>query len=166
MAVEKQQGGPKGDFGANLGYLTELYELYLKNPSNVSSEMQEFFGREPSSFTPNGTTTSISGYQDDGTIQKVIKLVNNIRDKGHLRVQLDPLGRKNLRDIDLSLSAFGLSEQDVTSIPLSSITWGRDLTGLPKTTLEYIERLRRTYSGSVAYEFSHCLLYTSPSPRD
>ncbi len=155
VAVEKQQGGLKGDFGSNLGYLTELYELYLKNPSDVSSEMQEFFGREPFSFTSNGASASMSGYQDDGTIQKVIKLVNNIRDKGHLRVQLDPLGRKNLRDTDLSLSAFGLSEQDVKSIPVSSITWGRDLTGMPKTAFEYIEQLRRTYSGPVAYEFAH-----------
>ena len=65
------------------------------------------------------------------------------------------MGRKNLRDTDLSLSAFGLSEQDVKSIPVSSITWGRDLTGMPKTAFEYIEQLRRTYSGPVAYEFAH-----------
>ena len=155
VGVEKQQGSPKHDFGANVGYLTELYELYLKNPSDVSSEMQEFFGREPSGFSPNGLNAPVSGHQDDGTIQKVIKLVNSIRDKGHLLVQLDPLGRKSIRSADLTFSAFGLSEKNVQAVPVSAITWDRNLIGVSKTAFEYIEQLRRMYSGSVAYEFSH-----------
>ena len=144
------------DFGANLGYLTELYDRYVEDPSSVSLEMREFFGQKSFSLGSNGVRppAPLVG-QSDAVIQKAILLINAIRDKGHLLSTLDPLARDGIVQSALTFSAFELAEKTAQSLPLSILGIQGESVAGSKTVFEYIEYLRTTYCGTIAYEFSH-----------
>src|SRR4051794_22216369 len=76
----------------NDGYIAETYEAYRRDPSSVDESWRQFF-RTAESLA--GITGGAGGAADAELLRKTAgaaKLVDAIRQYGHLAVRLDPLG--------------------------------------------------------------------------
>lgn len=158
----------------NDGYLEDLYETYLTNPQNVSPEWRAYFNNLLKSSSRTDADVShaavreeflqlarqsarrvvpgaMQTYKDEGQ-ERVIELINAYRRLGHLQAKIDPLGiYKGVPTPSLQLAYYGFTEQDLQK----TFNVG-SFTGLNKTeaTLgEIYEGLRRTYSGSIGFEY-------------
>ena len=89
--------------GPNAGYVLDLYERYLQDPSSVDSETRAAFDRldpaeiealvaGPRPGAPVATVAPSGPIFDVSTVVGASALTQAIRDYGHLDVQLDPLG--------------------------------------------------------------------------
>lgn len=153
---------------ANLAFIEDLYNLYLSDPHQVSSEWQAFFRAE---FTgtasqpfngPRFEARSIfdNGYRRNGnsraeiatTQDRVDQLVRAYRVRGHLIAQVDPLQRMHTQPMPgLKMRHYGFTKEDLHK-PFSS----RTIAGARKRTLaEIILLLRSTYCRSIGVQFMH-----------
>ena len=89
----------------------------------------------------------------------VYPIVDAYRRLGHFAAQLDPLGLIETGDVgELEPGTWGITAAD-----MSRVVSPTGVHGLPRATIgELLERLRRTYSGSVGLEFMHI---SSPQRR-
>jgi 2-oxoglutarate dehydrogenase E1 component len=153
-------------YGPNLGYVQEQYEQYLINPDSVDPSFRELFqrwGAPPSAEqAPEQEAYPVQGRNvnesvDPRLLHKAVaagKLVWNIRTYGHLAADIDPLhlgSEANTRLLDPE--AFGLGKEDLLALP-ASLIWENAPADVA-TGWDAIERLRRTYTQTTAYEFSH-----------
>lgn len=159
-------------FGSNAGYLAELYQLYLSDPSLVEPAWAEFFASldsEAASAIVNGYTngrtnghgaTAVAGREsvESVTPSAVLadKLVQSFRAYGHLAAQLSPLeagGLQPLSPRELSATYHG-EDRDPSKITLSGFSFG----GQSYTSCaSLIAALQKTYCGSVGFEYMHLL---------
>ncbi|OJV14053.1 MAG: 2-oxoglutarate dehydrogenase E1 component [Alphaproteobacteria bacterium 33-17] len=127
-------------FGGNTVFVEELYERYLENPNSVDSSWQSFFKdfgdskdqvksllngpkwcprnvtitkvkEEVAKTAEKGKTADISAV----LLLKAVKMIDSIRDKGHLLSKLDPLGIERVptpEEIGLGLINFGFSASE------------------------------------------------------
>ena len=153
-------------------YLESLYEKYISDPSQLSSEWIEFFDRLPNHPTSNGeishqniikefknltrsktvtkATTSVDERQG-----KVIRLIQSYRNRGHRLASLDPLGlieRENIED--LTIEFHGLFEADLddgfytdTFVCESKKMKLRDI----------LSNLQEIYCGNIGIECNHIM---------
>ena len=143
-----------GDFtGLNRGYVLELYEKYRRDPSSVDAATRELFQQ----WTPPDWDVDEPAPVDGGSLHKVVGAVNlaqSIRRYGHLAAKLDPLGlRKPLGDPSLFPENYGITEQDLRSMPASLVPspLGEDAT----TMYDLVEALRRIYCSTTGYDYAH-----------
>ena len=149
----------------NLEYIEELFERYQSNPSSIDESWQYFFdglelGKEGLSPTPNppqkqngnGTTNGhAKNSLDLSSEAKVATLINAYRGRGQLQANIDPLGAPRTSHPLLDLSAFELTESDLSR----EFTAGK-LIGMGRSTLsDIIQRLREIYCSSIGVEFTH-----------
>ncbi|MFF2480664.1 2-oxoglutarate dehydrogenase E1 component [Paenibacillus sp. NPDC058071] len=150
-------------YGPNLGYVQEQYELYKQNPESVVPEYRELFARhgEPPQYAgqPSGPVISASGAAqvDAKVLQNLVaagKYVWNIRAFGHLAADIDPLdiGPKSNTTM-LDAATYGLTQADLEALP-AELVWTKAPADV-KNGYEAIEKLRKAYTGSIAFEFSH-----------
>ena len=105
---------------------------------------------------PTGTSTNRRRLTAD-SLHKVVGAVNlaqSIRRYGHLAARLDPLGlRKPLGDPSLFPENYGITEQDLRSMPASLVPspLGEDAT----TMYDLVEALRRIYCSTTGYDYAH-----------
>ena len=145
----------------NLGYITELYERFLKNPSAVDSQTREIF----SVWTPPGDLeihekTDLISFN----IEKVLSIANlaqAIRSYGHLAATIDPLGAPPPGDPTLLPSTYDLDDADLIALP--AIPVGEPITQNSKNAREAIQTLRKIYSSSTGYDYGHIRV---PEERD
>lgn len=156
-------------FGENAGYLAELYQLYLSDPSLVDPKWAEFF-KNLDQGTVNGLTNGHANGHQNGYAQKEQsdkagakaasdnsvgeKLVSAYRGYGHAAARLSPLidgGLPRETPVELSLSHYGES-RDLTQIPLTSFLFGERAYS---ACAELVNALEQTYCGSVGFEFMH-----------
>ena len=91
--------------GPNAGYVLDLYDRYLQDPSSVDPETRATFERvdptevealaaaRPRSGAPPVATAAPTGpIYDVSAVVGAAALAQAVRDYGHLDVQLDPLG--------------------------------------------------------------------------
>ena len=100
----------------NDGYITEAYEAYRRDPASVDESWRQFFrfaeslsGTLPPAAGEAPATASI----DPDLLRKVAaaaKLVDAIRNFGHLAVPLDPLGTQPGGTPELTPEFHGLRE--------------------------------------------------------
>ncbi|MCF6137485.1 2-oxoglutarate dehydrogenase E1 component [Pseudalkalibacillus berkeleyi] len=146
----------QGFSGPNLGYAIELYEQYKTDPDSVEPNLKELFdkwGPPPTSFedAPTGEVK-----QDPSSMKKVVaavKLAENIRTYGHLAAEINPLEKAQKDTRVLDPNEYGLSEEDLQSIP-ADVVWSEAPSNI-RTGLEAINRLKEIYTKSLAYEFNH-----------
>ena len=81
--------------------------------------------------------------------QRVDRLVWQYRVHGHRAARLDPLGRERPFPAELDPLRNGLSEAELDAVVVGARGRHR------RTVRELIERLRRTYCGSIGVEFMH-----------
>ena len=74
------------NFGANLGLMLDLYDDYLQDPSSVPDDLQVLFSTIKMAKLMS-LSQPLKGvvHQSDGTIKRIMRLIDNIRQYGHLK---------------------------------------------------------------------------------
>ena len=156
--------------GGHSAYLENMYELYLENPDQLSSEWVVFFDNlEPKGINGNrvshkqivdefknlSRSANLSGNIPDARQSKVIRLIQSYRNRGHQKANLDPLGIMDRAEIeDLDLEFHGLSKEDLNDEFYTDTL----LIGKEKATLkEIIESLKVIYCGNIGIEYNHIM---------
>jgi 2-oxoglutarate dehydrogenase complex dehydrogenase (E1) component-like enzyme len=123
-------------FGENAGYLAELYQLYLSDPSLVDPTWAEFFR----SIDQNGSNGLTNGHTNGNghahahpaearsASGNVVgeKLVQAYRAYGHAAAHVSPLvagGMRSEAPVELNLSYYGES-REAAQVALSSFVFG------------------------------------------
>lgn len=145
-------------YGANEGYVLELYERYQQNPEAVDADTRAFFAQwmplseDDAPVVPERREAILLA----PTVEKIVgvaNLANAIRDNGHLAAQLDPLGGAAPGDPSLEARFHGITDEDLRQLPASMI--GGSLAGKASNALWAIQLLRAVYSSSSGYEYDH-----------
>ena len=139
----------------NDGYISEAYEAYRRDPASVDESWRQFFrfaeslsGAAPAAAAETPSATRV----DAELLRKVAaaaKLVDAIRNFGHLAVPLDPLGTPPDGTPELTPEFHGLSDQDLQRIPAAA------LGGESGTAADVVASLREFYSSRIGFEISH-----------
>ena len=167
--------------GQNTGFIEDLYEEYLRDPSSVDPEWSTYFDTLPhddvtledlqgpklsppslfrsggySGIPLNEETTKGSRVERRSTLairqDKVDQLIRSYRVRGHRIARLDPLGLHEEHHPELEASYFDLTEADLDQC-FSTRTMASDESEM--TLREVIARLRRTYCGYIGVQFMH-----------
>src|SRR5215217_4492370 len=151
-------GDLRAFYGPNAGYVLELYDRYLADPTSVDAETRTFFANfDATPPTVNGATPTITtGPLDTAAIDRIVgvaALAQAIREYGHLAANLDPLGSQPPGAPELELATHGLSESDMASLP-ARVAGGPVAEGAANAA-EAVARLRSTYSGTAGFDFDH-----------
>ncbi len=153
----------------NVAFLDAVYEAFERDPSSVSPEWRAFIERERErSRTSNGNGRAATGALDAVGLGQaafalgdraeqialqahVDRLIEHYRLIGHLRAQIDPLGRpRSVHTEALDLEYFGLGEQHLDrSFDPSELFPGRRAVPLR----DILGRLQRTYTGGIGVEY-------------
>ena len=97
------------NFGANLGLMLDLYDDYLQDPSSVPEDLQVLFStiKTGEAHVEAKPATGGSGSQaGDSTIKRVMRLIDNIRQYGHLKAGIYPVNppeRKHVPKLELKI---------------------------------------------------------------
>ena len=154
--------------GGNASYIEDLYEQYLVSPDSVDPKWKTYFdgfqGREAGDIPHSAVIAHIADAAkkavNSGTAagagdereRNVGRLITAYRSRGHLGARLDPLSlTAPTNPPDLGLPFHSLSESDLGS---EFSTGG--VAGQPRMKLrDLLERLKKTYTGSIGAEFMH-----------
>ncbi|EKN65822.1 2-oxoglutarate dehydrogenase E1 component [Neobacillus bataviensis LMG 21833] len=149
--------------GPNLGYLIDQFERYIKEPLSVEVDMRELFEQMneedfsafaktiPKSVSGLDRTISASELTQQRKIIAAVKLADNIRTYGHLAANIYPLGNHKPDQTHFELGNYGLSEEDLNTLPAEILCSYCDLA----TALDAYRFLKDVYTKSIAYEFDH-----------
>ena len=163
--------------GSNSGYLEELYENYLADPSSIDPSLRAYFdslprvngratetphapvraafrrlARNPAGAQVAAPATAAVPSDKERKQVKVLQLIDAYRVRGHQRANLDPLGLwKRPEAPDLELHFHGLTPYD-----LDTVFDTGSVVGMRTATLkEILDILKRTYCGSMGPEYMH-----------
>lgn len=141
---------------ADVNHIEYLYNQYQQDPSSVDDSWAKFFEGFDFARQNLDQKQAPEGSFDHETIEKEVNvraLISGYRNRGHRLAKNNPLGNyldQNPQDYRLSLKDFGLEESDLNK----SFYAGHTL-GLEDATLsQIIERLQKTYTASIGYEFT------------
>jgi 2-oxoglutarate dehydrogenase E1 component len=135
--------------GPNAGYVLELYEKYRRDPASVDAAARAAFARWSPPAEPGPPATPAA----TETIVGAVRLVQAVREYGHLAAQVDPLGRAPRGDPSLDPATHGISEGDLRQLPASLVRG--PVAERSGNALEALAGLRTLYSGSTGYRFRH-----------
>ncbi len=172
MSMKKQQQ-ESYLFGSNAAYFEALYSEYLSNEDNVDEEWRDWFKALRNGAADNDadhvsirrqmkqvvlqkkcSTVSASSAQYQHQLKQisVLQLINAYRFRGYQKAKLDPLGlTKNDVGNELSIEAHDLTRDDLKTVFATGSMFGVDEAPLE----EIIDRLQKTYCGSVGSEFMY-----------
>ncbi|WAA11273.1 2-oxoglutarate dehydrogenase E1 component [Fervidibacillus albus] len=144
-------------YGPNLGYVVEMYDLYVKEPELVDTELKQLFekwGPPRMGIAMQKETFGETGAISPETVNKYLraaKLAEDIRANGHLAADLNPLEAKEEESEFLEKN--GLSIEDLRQLPASIISKNVP----PKITnaFDAIQYLQNVYMKKLAFEFEH-----------
>ncbi|MFL5759859.1 MAG: 2-oxoglutarate dehydrogenase E1 component [Thermomicrobiales bacterium] len=145
-------------YGPNAGYVLELYDRYLADPTSVDAETRTFFANfDATPPTVNGATPTITtGPLDTAAIDRIVgvtALAQAIREYGHLAANLDPLGSQPPGAPELDPAFHGVAEPDLAKVP-ARVVGGPAAEGAANAA-DAIARLREIYSGTAGFDFDH-----------
>ncbi len=162
-------------YGSNAGYVLELYERYMADPTAVDEQTAQQLAQiapliEQEQFAltaPNGQpypTLAPLPVAPDSTnlLDKAVAVANlaqAIREYGHLAASTNPLYPPP-GDPSLLLDTYGLNEADLAQMPAHLV--GGPVCRDAANALEAIERLRQVYTGGAGYDYDHL---TDPEER-
>lgn len=143
-------------YGPNLGYIQEQYERYRQDPNAVEAEIRDLFERwgPPTTGEETDEPTAV---MDGVSMSKVVaaeRLAQNIRTYGHLAARINPL--KSDEQVDTQLlqpESVGLTEADLKALPAH--IFGKDTPEGARTGWDVIQRLKESYTQSIAFQFVH-----------
>ena len=126
--------------------LEQLYQQYRNNPESVDQSWRLFF---------KGFDLATASYGEDaGNPQtqkefQVIGLIQAYRERGHLFTKTNPVRARRVYQPDLSLSHFGLSEEDLKTVFQAGTQVGLG----PATLQSIVNHLEETYCHSIGIEY-------------
>ena len=144
---------------AHPSYIENLYNEFVKDPTNVDVEMRKFF--EGFDFAMVAGQGSANGFEAIKGTERVpvslldkefavFQLIQAYRKKGHLTATTNPIRKRKDRLANLELKYFELSESDIDT----EFEAGRFL-NLGKTSLKSIlSLLQKSYTKNVGVEYS------------
>lgn len=144
--------------GPNLGYVMEMYEQFKVSPESVDPELAEMFRSYGAPSTEGAEQTTAMSAVPAGDFGKVLAaytLVDAIRAYGHLASDIYPLNDRPKDSTRLELSYYGLSENDLQSMPASLFL--KNPPAHVENGLDAVNFLKSLYTGKIAYEFSHVI---------
>ncbi|WP_312754089.1 2-oxoglutarate dehydrogenase E1 component [Rummeliibacillus suwonensis] len=140
--------------GPNLGYVMDMYELYLTSPEEVDADLVALFEQYGAPVVESiETTTKNVGL---GNIEKAlaaVKYADGIRAHGHLAADIYPLNNQQKDTTSIEASTYGLTDQDLVNIPASFLL--NDIPVNVHNGLDAINYLKSIYTSKIAYEFDH-----------
>jgi 2-oxoglutarate dehydrogenase E1 component len=143
---------------SNAAYVQALFDQYLQNPSAVDESWRSFFesgGAEGLLGSEVLRTEAASGGPPSVAQLRAARafgeLVDAYRLHGHRAARLDPLGKKPPGHPMLVPEFHGATEEEIASVPAEFM----GLTEYGRTTGDVLEFLKRTYTGTIGYEFEH-----------
>lgn len=154
-------------YGPNAGYVLDLYEHYLQDPTTVDPESRALFDSidpadigsltrtrtRPASSppTPVATTAPTGPIFDVSAVVGAAALAQAIRDYGHLDVQIDPLGTPPHGAPELHPTFYGITNEQLARLPVESVPW--PVSDESTNAKQAIDDLRRIYSGGIGFDF-------------
>ncbi|MDW0113727.1 2-oxoglutarate dehydrogenase E1 component [Sporosarcina saromensis] len=144
--------------GPNLGYVMEMYELFKTSPESVDPELAEMFrsyGAPSVDGVEQATTAAAVPTGDFGKILAAYTLIDAIRAYGHLAADIYPLNDRPKDSTRLELSYYGLTENDLQTMPASLFM--KNAPSTVETGLDAVNYLKSLYTGKIAYEFAHVI---------
>ncbi len=161
--------------GANIEFIEGLYARYLEDPASVDPSWRELFSRNghgspifvdagaaPRKQAPAGAVVTAplvtSQAEENMELQsRVDQTVYAFRLRGHLLAQLDPLGRPR-PSLDHVADVGMVNTQHFTREELEKTVDAALVFPESRVKLrELLDRLRRTYCGSIGVEYMHVL---------
>jgi 2-oxoglutarate dehydrogenase E1 component len=131
----------------NVGYIEELFQTFLQNPSSVDPDWRMFFEGIEFAKKIGGVGQALGAKE-----LKVYDLIRAYRSFGHMKATLDPLGLQQRTFPELDIRAHGLDEKDLAS----TFEIGAAI-GLKGAKLsEIIAQLERIYCGTLTVDFADC----------
>ncbi|MFC7370636.1 2-oxoglutarate dehydrogenase E1 component [Fictibacillus iocasae] len=158
MTQHPKQGNPWEQLdGPNLAYVLDMYELYQEDPQSVDASLKAVFEEWGPPAIPGSAQKMeeirASGGIDPFKLVQTMKLIENIRTYGHLAANIYPVGDYPKDEHYIDLNEYGLSQQDLESIP-AQLVWPK-APEADRTAWDAIQRLKKAYTRTIAYEFSH-----------
>jgi 2-oxoglutarate dehydrogenase E1 component len=146
-------------WGPNAGYVLDLYDQYLADPSSVDPEMREWFATlDPVAVEAAAAPPESAGGTPGGraafSVTAVVgaaALTQAIREFGHLAVQLDPLGSTPHGAPELVPEFHGTTEAALQVLPPSAVP--SEVANSSANAAEAIARLRHIYTSGIGYDF-------------
>lgn len=156
-------------FGSNAPYIEEMYEQYLRNPQDVSSEWRNYFASIQDKRTDIShadvrayfehlaqqpiAVSAVSGDVEHERKQvEVLDLVDAYRTYGHFQANLDPIGMANKLSLpDLELSTYKLNSTDLSK----TFNLFGALSLQNATLKEVIEVAKQTYCNTIGFEYQY-----------
>jgi 2-oxoglutarate dehydrogenase E1 component len=159
--------------GGNAGFIEDLYEQFLQDPSGVDPAWREYFKglqgnggdiahgpirerllarvQQPPTLAAAQGNSPAGASAKQGAVSRLIQVYAN---RGHLIANLDPLGlQERAKPYVLDLQYFGLSDADLDT---EFFTGSRNHAIPERTTLKNILRdLKFIYTDTIGAEFAH-----------
>lgn len=152
--------------GQNLAFVEDLYYRFLEDPTSVDPEWREVFEPmrneapaarrfeppQPRSIfdpAPNSTNGAALDHGDLQLQDRIDRLANRFRGRGHMAAKLDPLDRPRPGTDELDPATHGLSEADMDR-PCYS-----EQVGTKMAVGQVIRRMRNTYCRYIGVEYLH-----------
>ena len=163
---------------ANLAFVEDLYEKFLRDASSVDAEWREYFSQiangelkfQQTQLGPSFKPASLFHSSGDaarpangapagtahagvptGTQDRIYMLIRVYRMRGHRIARIDPLGRIPPTPKELEPEFFGFTQADM-DLPVHSETFPHDG---PLTLGQMLQRLRNTYCRSIGVQYMH-----------
>ncbi|MCZ6470890.1 MAG: 2-oxoglutarate dehydrogenase E1 component [Gammaproteobacteria bacterium] len=159
--------------GSNAVFIEELYAKYLQNENDVDENWRNWFSElkdgelttdqdhlaiqeqmKSAVMNKKISNLTVSSGQHEHQVKQVavLQLINAYRIKGHQKADLDPLKLQQVETIpDLTLAGHNLSEADLDTVFNTGSMFGVDEVPLR----EIIDRLEKTYCGTLASEYMY-----------
>ncbi len=141
--------------GWNAAYLDDQYARWRADAHSVTPDLRAFFmGLEAGAASSGGDDALIGGTRasENHKQAEVTHLINAYREFGHLCAEIDPFGEARSRPKNIELAHHDLDASDLDR----TFDAGTLVEHNERITLrEIVERLERTYCGSVGVEFGH-----------
>ena len=143
--------------GINSAYISELYERYQEDPGSLDEKTREIFDK----FGPPSSPSS--QIVNEFPLEKVVGVANlaqAIRNFGHLRAQLDPLGSSPRDDPSLDPLYHGIEQGELERFPASLVHLADSGTA-PKdqyqrsNAADAIQELYQIYCSKTGYDYGH-----------
>ncbi|WP_077324930.1 2-oxoglutarate dehydrogenase E1 component [Virgibacillus siamensis] len=147
-------------YGPNMGYIEEQYELFKQDPDSVDPSIRELFDQHGAPEWVQHTGEAIqtvaqskTSIDDVKKLTSAMKLVEAIRRFGHLDADIYPVGHEDRTTELIQPGAYGLSEEDLRSIPASWL-WEQSPNDV-KDGYDVVKRLKKYYAGTITFEYDH-----------
>lgn len=142
--------------GPNLGYVMDMYDLYLTSPEEVDAELVALFEQYGAPVAPaaqgGSEVAAVASTGNITTILTAVKYADAIRNFGHLAADIYPLHNQARDTKRIEAATYGLTDQDLIEVPASALI--KEVPAGVRNGLDAINYLKEIYTGKIAFEYN------------